>query len=92
MELLCAGDGRLISANSLATTFHPLLPLPVAYLQGHLLFQSHLLLLALEFLGASSLRFDLKTCQLGAGMAFPICSKSHFKKQSERALGFSHLP
>ena len=24
MELLCAGDGRLISADSLSTTFHPL--------------------------------------------------------------------
>lgn len=76
----------LLTTNSLPPSFaSPPTPSPAAYLQGHLLFQSHLLLLAFEFPGASSLRFDLGNCQHRAGMAFPICSKSHFKKQRERA-------
>lgn len=91
-EPLWTVDVRLVSAG---TRVFPLLttsslpqsfaspPPPAAYLQGHLLFQSHLLLLACEFPGASSLRFDLGNCQRRAGMAFPICSKSHFKKQGE---------
>lgn len=90
-ELLWTMDVRLISAET------PVFPLPNHHLpsavicfslpcclpSGHLLFQSHLLLLAFEFPDASSLRFDLGNCQLRAGTAFSTCSKSHFKKLGE---------